>query len=192
MTDPSGPARDDASIIELLPALRAFARTFYRDSTDADDLVQETLVRALKSFDSFEPNTRLKSWMFTIMRNTFYTRVKISSREAPGTADCVAARPAVEASQEWSVRSREVHEAINRLPPYHREVLVLIGVLGISYEETAEICGCAIGTVKSRLNRARLHILDELGETSASSLVEKNEKLSNASFTADADRRRSA
>jgi RNA polymerase sigma factor (sigma-70 family) len=185
MTDFAGRARDDASIVELLPALRAFARTFYRDPTDADDLVQDTLLKALKSFDSFEPNTRLKSWMFTIMRNTFYTRVKMYAREAPGAADCVATRPAVEANQEWSIRSREVHDAINRLPPHHREVLVLIGVLGVSYEETAEICGCAMGTVKSRLNRARLHILEELGETSASSLIEKNDKLSHADFEGD-------
>ena len=185
MHEQAGRARDDASIVELLPALRAFARTFYKDPTDADDLVQDTLLKALKSFDSFVPNTRLKSWMFTIMRNTFYTRIKVYAREAPGAADCVAARVAVEASQEWSIRSREVQDAINRLPPHHREVLVLIGILGVSYEETAEICGCAMGTVKSRLNRARLHILQELGETSAKSLVEKSGKLANDDFEAN-------
>src|SRR5690242_7141922 len=97
-------ARDDSSIVELIPALRAFARTFYRNPIDADDLVQETLVRALKGFDTFNPGTRLKSWMFTIMRNAFYTKVKVYNREAPGLAECVAVRPAVEATQEWSVR----------------------------------------------------------------------------------------
>jgi RNA polymerase sigma factor (sigma-70 family) len=174
VNDFPGRVRDDASIVELLPALRAFARTFYRDPNDADDLVQDTLLKALRSFDSFEPNTRLKSWMFTIMRNTFYTRVKVYAREAPGGADCVATQPAIEASQEWSIRSREVRDAINRLPSHHREVLVLIGVLGVSYEETAKICGCAMGTIKSRLNRARLHILEELGETSGATLVEQS------------------
>lgn len=190
MTHSSGLARDDASIVELLPALRAFARTFYRDPNDADDLVQDTLVKALRSFESFEPGTRLKSWMFTIMRNTFYTRIKVYSREAPGVADCVADRPAVAPSQEWSIRSREVRDAINRLPPHHREVLMLIGVLGVSYEETAEICGCAMGTVKSRLNRARLHILEELGEPSAATLVEKGGKLGDAPLHSPIARRR--
>ena len=174
--------------MELLPALRAFARTFYRDPVDADDLVQETLLKALKGFDGYQPDTRLKSWMFTIMRNAFYTRIKVQAREAPGAADCVAGRPAVEASQEWSVRGREVRDAINRLPRQHREVLVLVGVLGVSYEETARICGCAMGTVKSRLNRARLRILEDLGEASAGSLVEHGRKLSNHQFEQDASR----
>jgi RNA polymerase sigma-70 factor (ECF subfamily) len=154
----SASTRDDALIVDMIPALRAFARTFYRNPTDADDLVQDTLVKALNSFDTFEPGTRMKSWLFTIMRNAFYTRVKVYNREAPGAAECIAVRPTVEPSQEWSIKSTEVRDAIERLPPHHREVLMLIGVLGVSYEETAEICGCAMGTVKSRLNRARLRI----------------------------------
>lgn len=169
--------RDDSSIIELIPALRAFARTFYRDPTDADDLVQDTLVKALNAFDSFEPGTRLKSWMFTIMRNTFYTKVKVYMREAPGAAECVAGLPTSEATQEWSIRGIEVREALARLPPHQREVLTLIGVLGESYEDTAVICGCAIGTVKSRLNRARLNILQQLGEASSRTLTEKDRTL---------------
>ncbi len=177
--------RDDASIVDLIPALRAFARTFYRQPSDADDLVQETLLKALKSFDSFQPHTRLKSWMFTIMRNTFYTRAKVYAREAPGAMDCVDSRPAVEASQEWSLRSREVRDAIERLPHHHREVLVLIGVLGVSYEETAEICGCAIGTIKSRLNRARQRILDELGEATPNTVVEHDTTFLGTEFEAD-------
>lgn len=183
--------RDDASIVDLIPALRAFARTFYRNPTDADDLVQDTLLKALKSFGSFEPDTRLKSWMFTIMRNTFYTRAKVYAREAPGVADCVGNRPAVEASQEWSLRSREVRDAIERLPHHHREVLILIGVLGVSYEETAEICGCAMGTVKSRLNRARQRILDDLGGETSDTVVQHNAKFLTSAFEADRPQRRS-
>jgi RNA polymerase sigma factor (sigma-70 family) len=182
--------RDDASIVELIPALRAFARTFYRNPNDADDLVQDTLLKAIKSFDSFEPNSRLKSWMFTIMRNTFYTRVKVYAREAPGAVECTGMRPAVEPSQEWSIKTREVREAINRLPPQNREVLMLIGVLGVSYEETAQICGCAMGTVKSRLNRARLRVLEDLGEGSADSLMESGPMCTSPEFEADAARRR--
>ncbi|MDI6027520.1 sigma-70 family RNA polymerase sigma factor [Corticibacterium sp. UT-5YL-CI-8] len=168
----SGGCCDNPNIVELIPALRAFARTFCRNPDDADDLVQDTLVKALNAFESFQPGTRLKSWMFTIMRNTFYTKIKIYTREAPGAADCVATIPATEAPQEWSIRGREVREALARLPQHQREVLTLIGIFGESYEDTAAICGCAIGTVKSRLNRARLSILDELGETSSSSLTE--------------------
>ncbi|MEZ2330678.1 sigma-70 family RNA polymerase sigma factor [Mesorhizobium sp. RCC_202] len=167
--------RDDDSIVELIPALRAFARTFYQASNDADDLVQETLLKALKAFESFEPGTRLKSWMFTTMRNTFYTKIKVYTREAPAAADCVAGTLSVQATQEWSARAREVANALNKLPPHQREVLTLIGMLGISYEETAEICGCAVGTVKSRLNRARIQILEDLGEASPQTMVEPAE-----------------
>jgi len=167
----------DSHIVELIPALRAFARTFCRDKADADDLVQETLTKGIANLDKFEPGTRMKSWLFTIMRNTFYTSVKISRREAPGLAACASDRPTAEATQEWSVRGLEVHEAINRLPEHQREVLVLIGVLGVSYEEAANICNCAVGTIKSRLNRARAGILEELGEESSRTLVESGPKL---------------
>lgn len=165
----------DSEIVELIPALRAFARTFYRDVNDADDLVQETLTKGLSHLHQFEAGTSMKSWLFTIMRNTFYTRIKMAKREAPGSADCVSARPVVNATQEWSARGLEIHNAIQRLPEQQREVMMLIGVLGMSYEEAASICNCAIGTIKSRLNRARLKLLAELGETSGLSAVEREE-----------------
>jgi RNA polymerase sigma-70 factor (ECF subfamily) len=174
----------------MLPALRAFARTFYRNPNDADDLVQDTLAKALANLDKFAPGTRLKSWLFTIMRNTFYTRIKVYMREAPAAADCISSRPSMEASQEWSVRSLEVRDAINRLPQHHREVLVLIGVLGTSYEDAAAICNCAVGTIKSRLNRARMSVLEDLGESSPESLVETSGRLSAPTFEADNQRRR--
>lgn len=178
--DRSIPPRDadDISIVNLIPALRAFARTFCRVPDDADDLVQETLTKGLANLDKFEPGTRMKSWLFTIMRNTYYTRIKIALREAPGLLDCVSTRLITEASQDWSVQSKEVHAAIQKLPSHQREVLMLIGVLGVSYEETAEICGCAVGTVKSRLNRARAGVLESLGEASSQSLIERRQHLS--------------
>jgi len=163
----------EANVVDLIPALRAFARTFCRDPADADDLVQETLTKGLANLDKFEPGTRMKSWLFTIMRNTFYTRIKTYSREAPGLVDCASGRPVSEATQEWTLRGKEVHDAISRLPQQKREVLVLIGVLGLSYEETAEICCCAVGTVKSRLSRARAAILEYLGESSPQTLMEQ-------------------
>lgn len=160
-------------IVELIPAMRAFARTFYRNQSDADDLVQETLLKGLSKTHLFEPGTSLKSWLFTIMRNTFYTKVKKENREAPGNSECVASRPRVDPTQEWSVRGREIYDAVQRLPEQQREVLVLVAVFGISYEEAAKICGCAMGTVKSRLNRARLGLLAQLGERSARASVEQ-------------------
>jgi RNA polymerase sigma factor (sigma-70 family) len=179
----------ETGIVDLIPALRAFARTFCRDLADADDLVQETLTKGLANLDKFEEGTRMKSWLFTIMRNTFYTRAKSQKREAPGLADCASGRPISEATQEWTLRSREVHEAINHLPPAKREVLMLIGVLGVSYEEAADICRCSIGTVKSRLNRARASVLEYLGEDSPESLVERTACLPADYLDSEAPRR---
>jgi len=156
------PARQD--IVRLIPPLRGFARTFCRNPSDADDLVQETLMKALANLDKFERGTKLKSWLFTIMRNTFYTRSKILGREAPGLEENVSGDTPIAASQESAARAREVQRALQKLPPHYREVLTLVAILGESYEATAVICDCAVGTVKSRLNRARHQILQELGE----------------------------
>jgi RNA polymerase sigma-70 factor (ECF subfamily) len=152
----------EREIVELIPALRAFARTLCRNPADADDLVQETLTKAIANVDKFRAGTRMKSWLFTIMRNSFSTRVVRSTREAPGAADCVSGQATAAPPQEWSAQVREVREAIARLPRPQREVLVLIGMLGMSYEETAGICGCAVGTVKSRLSRARSGLVELL------------------------------
>ncbi|TPE51776.1 sigma-70 family RNA polymerase sigma factor [Amaricoccus solimangrovi] len=142
-------------MVELIPALRAFARSLARDPTEADDLVQETLMKAIANTDKFQPGTRLRSWLFTIMRNSFSTRCVKANRERPGGADCVSALPWTEATQHWSSELREVMTAIRTLPRAQREVLVLVAMLGIEYDEAARICDCPIGTIKSRLNRAR-------------------------------------
>ena len=153
-----------SEVVLLIPALRAFARTFCPRPEDADDLVQETLIKALGNIGSFEPGTRLKSWMFTIMRNTFCTRVKRLGREEVGLTDDMTERLASQPSQDWAVEVNEVRRALNRLPHHHREILILIVMLGERYEDAAAICGCKIGTVKSRLNRARRQLRQELGE----------------------------
>ena len=165
-------AREEAEVIRLIPALRVFARSFYYDTNDADDLVQETLTKAISKIHQFTPGTSMKSWLFTIMRNTFYTRIRVQKREAPGAADCASLRVAVDATQEWTVKGQELSAALHRLPAPQREILVLIGVMGVSYEEAAETLGCAMGTVKSRLNRARLRLLKELGEDTPATSVE--------------------
>jgi RNA polymerase sigma factor (sigma-70 family) len=164
--------RDTEDVVALIPALRAFARTFCKDTSDADDLVQETLMKAIAKIDSYEHGTRLKSWLFTIMRNTFYNRVIVARREAPGAADCVSSQPVVGPTQEWAVRSRELTDIIGRLPDQQKEVVILVGLLGTSYKDAAEMCSCNIGTIKSRLNRSRLSLIADLEETSVESVFE--------------------
>jgi RNA polymerase sigma factor (sigma-70 family) len=152
----------EAELIELIPALRKFARRFYASPTDIDDLVQETLVKAIGNLDKFVEGTRLKSWVFTIMRNSFCTRFGLARREHVGFDDGLARRASVQPNQEWSVRGHELEDAISRLPERYRTAIDMIFVQGISYEAAAKRCGCPVGTVKSRVNRAREKISEEL------------------------------
>ena len=162
---PATPVRPEASpseIIAWLPALRANARALTRNATEADDLVQDTLVKAIRHIGKFEPGTNMRAWLFTIMRNTFYNTAKIRARETTGGADCVSSNPSVPPTQEWTIAGRELMAAVNRLPSHYREILVLVVMLGETYETAAEICGCKIGTVKSRVNRARALVVADL------------------------------
>jgi len=159
-------------IVELIPALRMFARTFCKNDFDADDLVQETLSKAIANIAKFQPGTNLKAWMFTIMRNAFYTSAKLRKREQPGAEECVADNRWVGQTQDWAVQGGEVRASLDALPRDQREILVLIGILGVSYEEAADMTGCAIGTVKSRLNRARRRMLALLETETVSELFE--------------------
>ena len=96
-------------------------------------------MKALANLDKFEPGTKLKSWLFTIMRNTFYTRSKVLGREAPGVEEAVSGDTPMPATQEMSARAKEVQRALQKLPPHYREVLTLVAILGESYEAAAEI-----------------------------------------------------
>ncbi|MFN7025878.1 MAG: sigma-70 family RNA polymerase sigma factor [Pseudorhizobium sp.] len=151
-------------VIELVPALRSFARRFYSNPHDVDDLVQETLLRALGNLDKFRPGTSLKSWMFTIMRNTFCTSYGKGKREFVGVEDCASLQRAIDAPQEWSVRAQEFHRALSALPQHYRDAFETVLMRGESYEQAAEHADCPIGTIKSRVNRARSAILKSLGE----------------------------
>jgi len=152
-------------ILSYLPAMRGFARSLCTNAADADDLVQETLLRALASIHRYTPGTNLKAWLFTIMRNRFYTNSAKRAREQPGEADCVADTQVMAPTQEWSLRMRELSRALNALPVHYRETIVLVGALGESYKEAAEILDCDIGTVKSRVSRARQMLKQTLGNT---------------------------
>ncbi|KQV36417.1 sigma-70 family RNA polymerase sigma factor [Rhizobium sp. Root1204] len=145
--------RIEAELVSHIPALRNFARRFHNSPNDVDD--QETLAKALNNLDKFEAGTRMKSWLFTIMRNTFCTRYGLTKREQVGlTPDCEN-RISIKPSQEDFVRAQELEEAIYKLPEKFRTVIELIFIQEVSYEVAANKCGCPIGTIKSRVSRAR-------------------------------------
>ena len=149
--------RDD--VVALIPALRAFAWSLSHNASDADDLVQDTLIKAWTHRDKFEMGTNLRAWLFTILRNTYYTAVVRKRREVRDETGKYAATLSTDATQDWSVAIRSLQTALAQLPDEHREALILVGAAGLSYEEAAEICGCALGTIKSRVNRARARLL---------------------------------
>ncbi len=150
-------------VVDMIPRLRAYARVLTRDANDADDLVQETLLRALSNINSFQRGTMLRAWLFTIMRNSFYTNVKKRARERPGAEDCVSGFLTVLPDHDRHIHGKRLISAIEKLPEHYREILILVVMLGESYEDAAALCGVAIGTVKSRVNRARKLVMDEMG-----------------------------
>jgi RNA polymerase sigma factor (sigma-70 family) len=152
-------------LLTLIPALRAFAFSFVRNETDMDDLVQECLVKAIANQHLFTPGTNLKAWLFTILRHSFTTSFHKAKRVKPGSTDEMSEVPVSGQTQDWSAYGQDIRRALMRLSPAHREVLIMIGALGTSYEEAAGILGCSLGTVKSRLNRARHQLAKELGIT---------------------------
>jgi len=152
-------------VLTHIPALRLYARSLCRDATMADDLVQDALVRAIGAIAQFRPGSNLRAWLFTILRNCFYSAYAIRRRELPGAADCVASLPvAVPDGQIWSITHKEAERALARMPAHYSEALILVTVLGSSYIDAARILNCDIGTVKSRINRARARLRDELGD----------------------------
>lgn len=167
----SAPAAFKTQLIELLPSLRAFARSLAHNPAQADDLVQDTLVKALANVDRFEPGTNLRAWLFTILRNHYYSQLRKSKREIEDADGKFAARLSSRPEQDGSVDLEDFKVAFQQLAPDHREVLTLVGASGCSYEEAAHICGCAVGTIKSRVNRARKKLSEMLGLDEDASLV---------------------
>ncbi|MFL9825317.1 sigma-70 family RNA polymerase sigma factor [Rhodoplanes sp. SY1] len=159
-------SRDDASVREAMlaavPSLRAFAISLSANVDRADDLVQETLLRAWANLDSFEPGTNMSAWLFTILRNLFRSEYRKRRREVPDSDGAYADSMKTQPEQASKVEFEEFREALGKLPPDQREALVLVGASGFSYEEAAEICGCAVGTIKSRVNRARTRLAELL------------------------------
>lgn len=165
--DVQAKASADASVrkelIAAIPNLRAFAVSLCGQSTLADDLVQETLVKAWANLASFTIGTNLKAWLFTILRNVYYSELRKRRREVEDADGDYAARLSTHGAQNGHMDMEDFRAALNRLPDDQREALILIGASGFSYEEVAEICQCAVGTVKSRVNRARRRLMTMLG-----------------------------
>lgn len=147
-------------LLAAVPNLRAFAISLTGDVVRADDLVQETLLRALSRQHLFEPGTNLPAWLFTILRNRFHSEYRKRRWEAEDPDDLRAGRIAVRPEQEARLEFDDLRAALMRLPPEQREALLLVGAQGLSYEETAAICGVAIGTVKSRVFRGRARLAE--------------------------------
>jgi len=139
----------------LIPHLRAFARSLCGNATLADDVAQDAMLKAWKARDKFKPGSNLKAWTFTILRNQFYS-IKRRSWRATSLDQEVAEQTIVAKSdQEKVVELNELRRGLDSLKDDQREALILVGASGLSYDEAAEVCGCAVGTIKSRVSRAR-------------------------------------
>ena len=155
---PFDPVRDGAfkkELVTLIPHLRAFARTLTGDPTAADDLAQDAMMKAWSARTSFELGTNMKAWTFMILRNQFYSEKRRSWRQSQLDQEAAERTLVAVDDPEAPVALDELRLSLAMLPPEQREALILVGAGGFAYEEAAEICGCAVGTVKSRVSRAR-------------------------------------
>lgn len=154
--DPADTGAFKQGLADLVPYLRAFARSLCSNATEADDLTQETLMKAWKARMSFQAGTNLKGWTFRILRNHFYSEQRRAWRKNEICDEDAGVGTPREAAQSSAVALAEVYEALDTLPHDQREALILVGAGGFSYEEAAAICDCAVGTIKSRVSRARV------------------------------------
>ncbi len=146
------------ALLALLPDLRAFARFLARDRTVADDLVQDTIVRALRALPQFQPGSNMKAWLFTILRNLFYEQARRRRREAAALDAQFPQEEAGGPSPGDKTDIQDLQRMLWTLPPLLREALVLVGAQGLTYEEAAQIGGVPVGTMKARVSRARTQL----------------------------------
>ncbi|MEM6325102.1 MAG: RNA polymerase sigma factor [Pseudomonadota bacterium] len=142
-------------IVEHLGPLRAYARSLARNHATADDLVQDTVVKAWANIDKFKTGTNMRAWLFTILRNTFYSLRRKRRREVADIDGEMAGKLAQKPAHDGRLALKEFAVAFAQLPDEQREALLLVGASGFSYEEAAEMCGVRVGTIKSRANRGR-------------------------------------
>lgn len=148
------------AMLGAIPSLRAFAISLSGNVERADDLVQETLMRALAHADSFAPDTNMPAWLFTILRNLYRSEYRKRRRDVEDTGGRYS--PQLQPEQLGRIDFGEFRASLAKLPHDQREALLLVGASGFSYEEAAAICECAVGTIKSRVNRARTRLTELL------------------------------
>ncbi len=151
------------ALLGAVPSLRAFAISLTNNVDRADDLVQDTLLRAIANIGRFERGTNLNAWLFTILRNLFHSEYRKRRREVEDPDGTYASQLASAPEQGGSLDLADMRVALTKLPPDQREALLLVGAAGLPYEEVALIMECAVGTVKSRVNRARVRLAQLLG-----------------------------
>lgn len=155
------------ALIEAIPNLRAFAISLCGNIQTANDLVQETMLKAWTHRTKFEAGTNIKSWLFTILRNTYFSNFRRGKREVQDVDGAAAATLSTHPEQPGHMDMLDFKRALAELPGDQREALLLVGAEGFSYDETANIVGCAVGTVKSRVNRARVQLAELMSISAA-------------------------
>lgn len=150
-------------IVEYLPAMRAFAMSLTKNAATADDIVQDTVVKAWGNFEQYEEGTKLKAWLFTILRNTFYSYRRKRQREVEDVEGVWAATLATKPAHDGRLQLADFMKAFHRLSLPQREAVLLVGALGFSYEEAAKMCDVPVGTLKSRANRGRAELAVMMG-----------------------------
>lgn len=160
-------------MIAAIPSLRAFGLSLTARGDRADDLVQETMMKAWKHHDSFQPGTNMKAWLYTILRNEFYSQLRKRRREVEDIDGIYSRKVAVQPEQDGHLDMADMREALAKLSDDQREAIILVGASGFSYEEAAEICSVAVGTIKSRVNRARGHLSSLLEMTNSDPVGEE-------------------
>lgn len=145
-------------MVALIPSLRAFARGLCRDREFADDLAQEAMMRAWAGRATYTPGTNFRAWMFQILRHQFYNSIRKNAMTTVWDPEAAERLLVQDPTQEHRIHIEDVNRALHKLPIQQREMLLLIAGAGMKYEDAALIAGCTIGTVKSRLNRARISI----------------------------------
>jgi RNA polymerase sigma-70 factor, ECF subfamily len=154
-SDPKLEDQFKRELIGLIPHLRAFARTLAGDPASADDLAQDAMMKAWDARASYQMGTNMKAWTFMILRNQFYSEKRRSWRQTQLDQEAAERTLIAADDPESPVALDELRLSIGMLPAEQREALILVGAGGFAYEEAAAICGCAVGTVKSRVSRAR-------------------------------------
>lgn len=148
------------ALVEHLPAMRAFAISLTRNTATADDMVQDTLVKAWTNIEKFEAGTNMRAWLFTILRNTYYSSRRKSKREVADVEGVHTEALAEKPAHDGRLQMADFRVAFSQLTDEQREALLLVGASGFSYEEAADMCGVAIGTIKSRIGRARQRLTE--------------------------------